>query len=241
MPLIEAILKFLLQPEVMLAIAGLIGAVSYAIKKVYEVRSIRADQDRITTQTIADDTKADNEQQIALIRIMGELVNNTAAIKDAYVDTKQAIIEGDIKVAGGLQAMASETQALRKDLKLWPEAVSSSVSTLAAAVTDHDSAVQGKLINLETAVSELKKRMAIAEANAVILNTIKVMLESREADSAKLSALLRIASEYDRTPPTPPKPPDSAPIKPGGKMLNLDAAEHDATVKPDHDELRPTG
>lgn len=223
----------LLTPEniavIMAGIGAIVAAGSYMVRSYAYVVRLRAEVAQITAQSDADDTKSENEQMSALIQILGTSTETQREFKTELVLLRKANTEGDERVADALHANAAQTQALRQDLKAWPEAVSGSIANLNDAMSSHDAEVQDKLINLETSVGDLKKRMDITEANNVILNTMQVMLRSREADSAKIAAMHHILNKYDGPPPTQPT---AAASKTASKIVNADAGDASA-AKPD--------
>lgn len=223
-----------LTPENIAALVAGFGAltagIGYAIRQAFEIR-------RINAQAIAEDTKSENEQQTALINILGEQVNMHRDFKNELVEIRRDQGQHNEKIAGALNDYTRQTIALRQDLKAWPEAMSGSVSVLADTVKSHDEQVQEKLINLEAVVSGLQKTMDQKQADETILNSVKEIMEHWKSDRAKIAAIHSIVSAWD----TPPPEPDSAPSRTQAKIVQADAGDASAVRPEDRDELRPTG
>lgn len=204
MPIIEAIFEFILQPEVMLAIAGLIGAISYGIKIFFETKRIRAENDKlraevdtIHAQAEADDQQQENRQITMLIQLFAENLKSDQAIhKETNVILTEyrqelasiRLVNTDVK-----DAISLNTQALH-DVKNWAAANESTVSVLA-----------GKISEVHAAVTEGNRQ--------------------HQEMSDKLSRLIEFHE------PDPTEPDDQpATSRTGAQLKIADGAKDDATV-----------
>lgn len=219
-----------------IAIASLITAFGFGFKQITsainswvetrnKVQVTNSENERLKAEAAARDSDAENEQQSKIISIMErqteyshETASRFATIAEDFATYQNRSIEVNEGVARGLSAMAAENKALRISFEQWP------------------SAIDGKLETVDSTLGNLVKKVAAVETAIATGNSEHTEIKAILRDDV-LRGIEKIVAIIDG--PTPPRPPDSATSK-TGSLTMADAGTHDA-VKPDRDELRPTG
>ena len=211
-------------PQLVAAFALLVGAVAFVIRSIAGSISRYSETKAIMAKSQRDDVASENKQREMMLDLIASqqrsqtlLAENGANTNKILEQTRQDIVvfrDVSQSVAKALEANTVETKALRLDLKEWPAAVDSSLSTLDTHIGDMRSEVSSmdsdfKLLVLSVAIirDEQKYMIAIMKWIVVVLSAV-----------------------YEKLIGGPPPPPPDDKAKVLELRTDADGAKHNASV-----------